>query len=102
MAVIVVLSGRCGPWCATRWGSGGEQLGSREAQPLYGGEDLGPLVFQEPGALVLHQCLAGALADEHAAPAPFLDQLLVHQLLVALEHRQWVQPELRSHTAYRR
>src|SRR6185437_611805 len=78
-----------------------QQLLSGQAEALDGGEDLGPLGFQEALALVFHQRLAGPVADVHSQAAPLLDQLLIDQLLVPLEDRQGVQTEFRRDAADR-
>src|SRR5581483_2122103 len=100
--VIFVLSGRGGPGRARRGrGSCFEQVGRREPQPLDGRVDLGPFFFEEALPLVLHQRLARPGTHEHPEAAPLLDQLLIDELLVPLEHRERIQPELGSDTADR-
>src|SRR5258706_13731565 len=79
----------------------GEQLFQREAKPLNGRADSGPFFAQESLAFRLEQELARAGIDEHA-PAPLgLDEPLVHQLLVALQDREGVDPIFRRDIAHR-
>src|SRR5262245_53263752 len=70
--------------------AGFQQLSRREAEALDGGEDPGPLLVEELLALALQQQLARPGVDEHAAAPPALHELLVHQLLVALQDREGI------------
>src|SRR5262245_65319595 len=65
-----------------------EQLLGLEAEALDAARDLRPFLVEEELALVLQEGAPRALGDEHAAPAPLLDEVLVHQLLVALQDRE--------------
>src|ERR1700733_6103674 len=89
--VIFFLTGRSGvggrPWSRRRRGADTLPFVRRQPEALGGGGTLRPLVLEKALALVLQQRLARAGAHEHAAAAAFLHQLLVDQLLVALEHR---------------
>ena len=79
-----------------------EQLRGVEAEPLDRRVDARPLVLEETLALVLASAPAAPVGDVHAAAAALLDQLLVDQLLVALEHGQRIQPVLGGDVAHRR
>src|SRR5579864_7667527 len=88
---------------------GGGSCGARALQfvggdpeALDGRKDLRPLVLEEALALVFHQCLARAGADVHAPAATLLHQLLVDELLVALEHGERIQGEVRGDVPHRR
>ena len=61
-----------------------------------------PLLLEKALALVAHELCAASRCDEHAAAAALLDQALVDELLIALEHGQRVQRELGGDTADRR
>src|SRR5688572_4285558 len=76
-----------------------QQILGLEAQALDAARDLGPLFLQEMLAFVLHQRAARAFCDKHAAAATLLDQLLVDQLLVALQDGERVQPVLGRNAA---
>src|SRR5712691_461372 len=72
--------------CSFRLGGCGvEQFFRRQAEPLNEGVDPGPLLREKPLALALQQQIARAFVDEHAATAPALDEVLVDQLLIALQ-----------------
>jgi hypothetical protein len=79
-----------------------EQFVEREAEALDREVHLGPLVGQEAAALGVEQQAAHAVVHEHAAPAPRLDQVLVDQLLIALEHGERVHAQLGGHGSHRR
>src|SRR5205814_4787489 len=72
---------------AARFG-GSQQFLRGQAEPLDGRLDPGPLLGKKLVALALQQQIAGAGVDEHAAPSPALDQLLVDQLLIGLQNRE--------------
>src|ERR1035437_4452613 len=55
-------------------------------------ENLRPLLVEKPFTLSGQQQPPRAVADVHAATAAFLDQTFVNQLLIALQHRQWIEP----------
>src|SRR5579862_5019947 len=78
------------------------QVIGAQAEALNGGVDLRPLLLEEALPLVLHQRLARAGAHEHAESPALLHELLIDQLLVALEHGQRVEPEVGCHAADRR
>ena len=54
-----------------------------------------PFFGEELLALALQQQLARACVDEHAQAPPLLDQLLVDELLVALQHGERIDPDTR-------
>src|SRR5439155_19312005 len=58
-----------------------------QAEPLNGCVDPGPLVRQELLAFALEQQIARAGSDEHAETSLRLDELLLDQLLIALQNR---------------
>src|SRR5882672_2281123 len=81
---------------------GFEQVGGAEPKAVDCCQDLRPLIFQELLPFVLHQDPARAFGNEHAPTAPLLDQLLVDQLLVALEDRQRIELVFGRYVAHRR
>src|SRR5579863_1093984 len=89
------------PRCGRRCGARALQFIRSQSQALDGGVDLGPLVLEEALALILQQRLACPGAHEHAQSAPLLHQLLVHELLVAFEHGEGIDPEIRGDIADR-
>src|SRR5579871_4052988 len=98
----VMLASRCaGPGRGGRGRATLQELLCREAQPLNRGEHLGPFIREKPLALVLHQRLARPGAHEHTQATSLLDQLLLYELLVAFQHRQRVEAELRRYAADR-
>src|SRR5581483_3667875 len=101
MVIVAVWSEPGGVWRRGRRRAVFEKIGCREAQPLDGGVNLRPSLFEKSLPLIFHERFACAVTDEHAATAPLLDQLLVHELLVAFEDGEWVQPELGSDAADR-
>src|SRR6266849_1321420 len=64
-----------------------------QAEPLNGGVDPGPLFAEKLLPFALQQQIARARVDEHAATSLALDQLLVHQLLIALQNRERIDPK---------
>src|SRR6185312_5698564 len=78
---------------ALRYRAGRKQLLRRQAEALDGSVDVGPLFGHEALALGLEQQVARAGIDEHAEPAALLDDLLVGELLIGLEHRQRIDAE---------
>ena len=74
----------------------------RQAEPLNGRVDRGPLFREKLLALALQQQIARAGVDEHAATAPLLDELLVDQLLIALQNRERIDPVFGRDVAHRR
>src|SRR5262245_2932378 len=79
-----------------------QQLGRLEAQPLDRGVDLRPLFRQKLLALALQQQIARACVDEHASSPLLLDELLVDELLIALQHREGIDPVFGRDVAHRR
>ena len=57
-----------------------------------------PLLLEKALAFATHELRAAALGNEHAPATPLLDEPLVHELLVSLEHGERVQGELRCDT----
>ena len=74
----------------------------RQAEPLNGRVDPGPLLREEPLAFALQQQTARAGIDEHAAASLALDELLVDQLLIALQDRERIDPVLGRDRAHGR
>src|SRR4029077_12060054 len=85
----------------TRNGSG-QQLLRRQAEPLNGGVDSGPLLGKKLLALALQQQIASTGIDEHAATSFLFDELLVDQLLIAFQNRERIDPVFGRHVAHRR
>ena len=73
-----------------------------QAEALNGCVDPGPLFGQKLLPFALQQQFARAGVDEHAETAAALDELLLDQLLVALENRDRIDPILGRHVAHRR
>ena len=63
-----------------------------QAEPLNGCGDSGPFFGKKLLAFALQQQIARARIDEHAATSLGLDQLLVDQLLIALQDRERIDP----------
>src|SRR5438093_12846358 len=63
-----------------------------QAEPLNGCVDPGPLVRQELLALALEQPIARAGFDEHSETSLRLDELLLDELLIALQNRDRIDP----------
>ncbi len=78
-----------------------QQFFRLQAEPLNGGVDLGPFFREKLLAFALQQQTACARIDEHAATSPALDQLLVDQLLVALQNRERIDPIFGRDDAHR-
>src|ERR1700741_1773866 len=81
--------------------SGIQQFFGVEAQPLNGRLNPGPFVLENLLPLAREQQTACAHIDEHPKSAPLLDQLLVDELLVSLQHREWIHSILGGDRAYR-
>src|SRR5450432_666509 len=81
---------------------GRHQFLRRQAEPLDGRVDCRPLFGEKPLALAPQQQLARAGVDEQAETPPFLDQLFVDQLLIALQNRQRIDSIFGRHIAHRR
>ena len=63
--------------------------------------DPGPFFRKKLLAFALQQQIARARIDEHAATSPALDQLLVDQLLIALQDRERIDPIFGRDIAHR-
>src|SRR5258708_7319568 len=63
-----------------------------QAEPLNGCVDPGPFFSKKLLPFALQQQTARAGIDEHAEAASALDQPLVHQLLIALQNRERIDP----------
>src|SRR5713101_3829082 len=63
-----------------------------QAEPLNGCVDSRPFFREKFLAFALQQQIARAGIDEHAATSLTLDKILVHQLLIALEDRERIDP----------
>ncbi len=66
------------------------------------GRDPRPFLGKELLSFALQQKIASARVDEHPAASLGLDELLVDELLVALENRQWIDAKFRSDRAHGR
>src|SRR5712691_11804311 len=71
-----------------------QQFFRSQAEPLNGGVDPGPFFAKKLLPFALQQQTACARIDEHAAASSRLDQTLVHQLLIALQNRERIDPIL--------
>src|SRR5438445_615768 len=69
-----------------------QQFFRLQAEPLNGCVDSGPFFTKKLLPFAPQQQTACAGIDEHAAASSGLDQPLVHQLLIALQHREWIDP----------
>src|SRR6266849_1225727 len=69
-----------------------EQFFRREAEPLNGCVDPGPFFAKKLLPFALQQRTACAGIDEHAEATSGFDQTLVHQLLIALQDRERIDP----------
>src|SRR5437870_7563750 len=49
----------------------------------------------------VQQSIARAGFDEHAQAAPLLDEFLIHQFLVSLQHSEWIHTVLRCDIPHR-
>src|SRR2546426_5006005 len=72
-----------------------------QAEPLNDGVNAWPLFAEKLLPLALQQQLACAGVDEHAEASSVLDKPLVHQLLIALQDRERVDPVFSSDIAHR-
>src|SRR5437764_1189813 len=63
-----------------------------QAEPLNGCVDSGPFFGKKLLAFALQQQMARAGHHEHSETSLLFDQLLVHQLLIALQHRERIDP----------
>src|SRR5579864_9075861 len=73
-----------------------------QPKPSDGCIDHGPLFGEKLLALAREQQIARAHIDEHPKSSPLLDQLLVYQLLISLQHREWIHSILGRDRAYGR
>ena len=94
----VILSG----WGRLAAGAGLQQFFRLQAEALNGGVDPGPFFAQELLPFALQQQTACPAIDEHAAPSFGLNQSLVHQLLIALQNRERIDPIFGGDIAHRR
>src|SRR5438105_8710096 len=76
---------------------GRQQLFGREPEALNGFADRRPFLVEKSAALGIEQEIADVFPDVHAKPAALLDQLLVNELLIGLEHRERIDPILCRH-----
>src|SRR5213080_3021083 len=72
--------------------AGLQQLVRRQAEPLNRGVDPRPLLDQKLLAFAREEQAARAGFDEHPDPSLFLDELLVDQLLIALQAGERIDP----------
>ena len=79
-----------------------EQLFRLEAEPLDAGENLRPLFREEFLPLAGQQALSRAGGGEHAKPPALLDQAVVDQLLVGLQHGERIDAVLGRDVTHRR
>src|SRR5262245_18847255 len=84
------------------FGSAREELLRGQPEPPNGRVDPRPLLGQELLLFAPQQQAARADVDEHASPPPLLDELLVGQLLVALEDRERIDPVVGGDRPHRR
>lgn len=100
----------CRPWlacllCGIRRSvvdDGVEQFLWFQAEPLNPGGDPRPFFGKKFLALAREQKVPRAGFDEHAEASLFLDQFLVGELLVGLQHRQGIDPKLGRDIAHGR
>src|SRR5882724_6798637 len=78
-----------------------EQFFRREAEPLNRCVDPGPFFVKELLAFALQQQIARTGIDEHAETSLALDKPIVHQLLIALQNRERIDPIFGRHVAHR-
>src|SRR5438132_10295483 len=81
---------------------GTQQFFRCDAEPLNGCGDAGPLFRKKSLAFALQQQIPRAGIDKHSETSLLLDQLLVDQLLVALQNRERIDPILGRDSAHRR
>src|SRR5713226_9803478 len=72
-----------------------------QAEPLNGCVDSGPLFAKKLLPFALQQQTACAGIDEHAEATSGFDQPLVHQLLIALQDRERIDPVFGRYIAHR-
>src|SRR2546422_3299947 len=71
-----------------------QELLGVDAEPPDVGSNPRPVLGEKLLTFALQELRSRALDDEHAAPAPGLDELLVHQFLVGLQHGDGIDPVL--------
>src|SRR5579871_891734 len=81
---------------------GAQQVLGLKAQALNAGQDLRPVDVDELLPFAGHQPLAGAFRGEHPKPPPLLDQAVIDESLIGLQHRQRIDPVLRGDVAHGR
>ncbi len=79
-----------------------EQFFGRQAKPLNGCVNSGPMLREKFLAFAFEQQISRAGFDEHAEPALFLDQVLFDQLLIGLQNRERIDPIFGRNVAHRR
>src|SRR2546426_1126509 len=72
-----------------------------QAKPLNGCVDPGPLFAKKLLTFALQQQTACAGIDEHAKASSGLDKPFVHQLLITLQNREWIDPKFGRDIAHR-
>src|SRR5215831_18058861 len=77
-----------------------EQFFRLEAEALNSCVNPGPFLAEKFLAFALEQQIARAGIDEHAATSPGFDQPFVHQLLVALQDRERIDPIIGGNIAH--
>src|SRR6266567_6436401 len=80
----------------------GQQFFGTQTEPLNRCMDPRPLLLVKLLTLALQQQVARAGIDEHAAASLRLDEMLVDQLLVALQDRDRIDPIVGRHRAHGR
>lgn len=99
MTLCFISHSPCGG-CAAR-GVALEQLFRGKAESLNGRLDARPFVREKALALVAQQHLACTWFHEHPEASSRLDEVLLHELLIGLEHREGVDPVFRGDIAHR-
>src|SRR5207302_6184909 len=79
-----------------------QQFFRLQPEPLNGCVDSRPFFRKKLLAFALQQQIARARIDEHAETSPALDQLLVDELLIALQNRERIDPILGRDIAHGR
>src|SRR5580700_3002820 len=82
-------------------GGRAQQLFRLEAEPLDACENQRPLFLEELLPLAGEQALRRAGCGEHAKPPPLLDQAVVDELLVGLEHGERIDAVFRRDVTHR-
>ena len=79
----------------------GKQFLRGESEPVDDRQNLRPLLVQEPFPLSGQQQPSSTFAHVHAPTAAFFDQVFVDQLLIALQHRQRIEPVIGGNRPHR-